>query len=421
MRRNLIISRWASVVFMSLIVSGATACTSPWSTSAVDCTQLNVGEPSDIASSEVAVILAPTDSFVDMYAAVNSEGALLRNILLQDKSAKKLSIVLADGNPRVLATNWIDFTGADLDSQKNGVVEDALTGISDAVDCVSSGAIATSEQSDYLGSFQKAASTFSPDATTRNVLVFGNGIQTGGANYAMQRDSLPASQAGIDSILSALRNNTPPIISAKNLGGANVKWIGLGQVSGENQAALNTQTIDALVNFWASFVVADGGVVHAGDIKAGDIADATGTSTGVIKTDSIANLAGACIGAISLSDDDVKFKENLAVFESDAAAIKAAKKVKVQLDKKPCTTAITVTGYVASDTSKTEFEKNPNRGDGLSLQRAQAFAALLRKVGVSSSVEIKSVAGGCPGNDWDEQGNKLESKQKLNRKVVVSQ
>jgi len=362
---------------------------------------------------EIAVVLAPNNTFLNFGQLLDTETTgELKDIVQNDT---KLSVILADGNPRPVAEVFVHWSGGENPDFKK---RDAFSKLTLAYECVvghtmKSGVvdkIASTAGQDALDALQKAGASFTGDVADRKVFVISNGLQTAGT-YRFQ-DGFPSGVNDAKKIASQLQRDN----SLADLKGATVTWVGLGETDGTNQLQLNPRSEVALTQFWTTIVEAANGVV--GQISEGTI-PITSPDQNSPKSPSVAGLADPCI-FIQNGDDDLRFKSNTAEFLDPAKAKSVAKTNSEQIHKRGCTSTVTVTGYVASGVSKKQYEKNSSAGCSLSLHRAEAFKRLLVQAGVT--VPLISV-GGCKGPyyDWDSQGQPAEQDQARNRFVTVSQ
>ena len=120
-------------------------------------------------------------------------------------------------------------------------------------------------------------------------------------------------------------------------------------------------------------------------------------------------------------DDGVEFRPDSTTFVSDSKARAAAKSTVAKFKAKKCST-LTVTGFAAAGTDKPDYLSKKQEIDttnqNLTESRAKAFSALLRAAGFSG--DIAYVGGGTCGTEWDPDGNVDQDKQRLCRRVEVS-
>ena len=134
----------------------------------------------------------------------------------------------------------------------------------------------------------------------------------------------------------------------------------------------------------------------------------------------VKGLANPCVSLIATEDGGFVFQSDSTAFVNPTLAKANAKAFAKQINESGCTTSITVTGYVASNTSFASYSANPKSGCTLSLGRANAFKALLESLGVKKSI---SAVAGCkgPNGDWNADGSYNDEKGAANRIVTVTQ
>ena len=371
-------------------------------------------EPSEsiAAVNEVAIVLAPSDKFVDFDSALAAARSPLEE-LMQDKPTS-VSVVLADGTPRVVAKFNVDTTGTFTDSGKELKISDGLGTLNRVVKCVEANnpdLFAVSEETDFLGAIQKGGTTFSGGGAEKYLFVIGNGLQTTGA-FSFTK-GLNADQAANDATVADLKSKN----SIGDLSGAKVTWIGLGQTRQGDQQSLDENARSTLMDFWKKVVTAAGG--NPSGIVAGNVSEGT-TSTGGIPT-SIVPFAAVetCIEPITVtSDQGFEFNDDVATFKDRAKAKASAEQIKGQLEAAECLNGLIVTGYVASGGSPEGCARTPGFAMELSLQRATAFKDLLKEVGVTK--EITPEAGGLGPVEDCVDGEGVEELMKQNRIAKIT-
>lgn len=362
---------------------------------------------------EVAVVISPTDTFLDFGKVIDSEKqGLFKKIIENDT---KLTIVLADGDPKVLTSADIHAgSGENLEFK----IRDAVSKVQASYECVVSDRLVNGQEDkipsvvgeDVLRGLQIATKSFTANVKNRQIIVISNGIQTAGA-FRLQ-DGFPAGASGAARLAEKLKQAG----SLVDMNDAQVTWVGLGQADGVNQKRLDTYEIYSLERLWNSIISTSGGLPI--DISE-DTLPASEPNSRSVKSPSVQGLPDPCI-FVEAGDDDVKFLADSSKFLNPKLAGQKASEIASQIRKRGCTTQVTITGYVASSTSKSAYAKNPNAGCDLSLARADAFKYLLVQSGINIPIET---AAGCKGphNDWDDSGNFDETLGKLNRMVTVTQ
>lgn len=362
---------------------------------------------------EVAVVISPTNTFLDFGMVIDTENqGLFKNIIENDT---KLTVVLADGDPKVITSADVHAgSGENLEFK----IRDAVKKVQASYECVVSDRtfdgdpdnVPSVAGEDILRGLQIATKSFSTSVKNRQIIVISNGIQTAGA-FRLQ-DGFPSGASGATRLAKKLKQAG----SLVDMNDAQVTWVGLGQTDGVNQKRLDTFEIYSLERLWSSIISASGGLPI--DI-AEDTLPASEPNSRSVKSPSVQGLPDPCI-FVEASDDDVKFLADSSKFLNPKLAGEKASEIASQIRKRGCTTKVAITGYVASSTSKSAYAKNPNAGCNLSLARANAFKNLLVQSGIKIPIETFA---GCKGphNDWDDSGNFDETLGKLNRMVTVSQ
>ena len=409
MRKLLVSSKIAGILSLSVLSVTLAACSVPE-------VELNCAfkEPNNevAAVNEIAIVLAPSDKFVDFDSALSAARSPLEE-LMTDKPTS-VAVVLADGNPRVVAKFNVDTTGTLTGSGKELKISDGLGTLNRVVKCVEANnpdIFAVSPETDFLGAIQKGGATFSNEATEKHLFVIGNGLQTSGAFSFTS--GLNVDQAANDATVADLVSKN----SIGNLVGATVTWIGLGQTRQGDQKSLDENANSILADFWKKVVSAAGG--KPSGIVAGSVSQGTST-TGGIPT-SIVPFAAVetCIEPITVtSDQGFEFNDDVATFKDRGKAKASAEKIKVQLDAAECLSGLTVTGYVASGGSPEGCARTPGFAMELSLQRATAFKDLLKEVGVTK--EITPEAGGLGPVEDCVDGKGVEELMKQNRIAKIT-
>jgi outer membrane protein OmpA-like peptidoglycan-associated protein len=378
---------------------------------ALDCNTL-VGEPSLNVEREVAVVLAPTSNFLDFNNVLVESGPKIADLLSQDGTA--LTVVLADSNPSIVTKYSVDFSGALLDVDRDQIVQIAQGRLGWAVECASQEAglgFEVDEEVDFLRGIQVASESFSPTSSEKYIFVLGNGIQTSGQFSLV--DGIPSDSSSSEKLVEKLASEG----ALGSFGGATVFWEGLAQVNNA-QPALNKQSIDSIVLLWNKIILAAGGRIGA--VSAGNITDGVPAS-GAIRVSSVTGLKDACVSITIGGDRGFSFNGDSATFIDSEKALAGAQEVATEIKSTTCTGSVTVTGFTASGVDRdsyTSAEEEINKT--LSLQRAEAFASLLRQAGVSVEIIVKG-AGKGPVNDWDANGKFVDEAGAQNRIVIVTQ
>jgi hypothetical protein len=381
--------------------------------SAANCDFTEVVSEAEI-NNEVAVVLAPSDSFVDFENSLNSITPQIREIISEGNS--KVAVVLADGSPRLVINQVIDTSGSFSDT---GRQQDLTSGLSVlrrvascAVNSEATGFLVTPEIN-FLGAIQKGESVFTSEESSKHLIIIGNGLQTAGPPFDFKA-GLNADEVANDATIAELKSKK----ALGNLDGVSVHWFGLGQTRSGDQQALDESARTVLVDFWTKIILESGGIptnVSPGNIGEG-VAATGGIPTSVVPFEP----AIACIEPITVtSDDGFEFNEDVATFKFEDKAKASAVQIKKKLDSAKCLSAITVTGYVASGGTADGCARVPGFGEDLSLKRATAFKDLLEAVGVK--IKITPVAGGLGPVEDCVNGVGDKELMKQNRIAVITE
>lgn len=393
-----------ALVASTLIGASLTACSVQ--ATKQDCNFRSASTSSNVTN-EVAVIESPTSNFTNFENVVDESKTAIRKAISNDGS--QLSVIVADQQPKLIATSYTIFESGDTDADKDYTRKRAAGPIAQVAECATleGNPLNLESESDLLAALGSAADTFSESAKTKSIFVLSNGIQTAG-QYSMQVNGIPS------------KDDAPAVVEQLQADGAlpdltdvTVTWIGLGQTDGKNQRSLNQQSVDALENFWTLIIQAAGGKVGAIDREV-----VTGAPSAYsIAVTPIAGLKNACFFTVG-SDAGFNFQPDSTEFVDVNLANEAARNIVAQVNTSGCVGALHLTGYVASGKPQSEFEAP---GDvTLSLQRAEKFAQLLVAQGFIGET-IAHGGGKGPENDWNADGSFNEEAGKLNRIVVISQ
>jgi len=380
-------------------------------TSDISC-ESRVGQPSLKVEREVALVLSPTDNFIDLNNLLAESSTQISDLLNSDGT--QFSIVLADATPSIVAKQWVDFSGTAFDTDRQEIVDRATSTLKWAVACATgqlTSSFSVDPEVDLLSALQVASDSFAEASSEKFIFVIANGTQTAG-QFSMTK-GLPVDADATAKLVSQLSDSG----AAGDLKGATIFWSGLGQFN-EQQPQPNRQSRDALVLLWSELVLAADGKI--GEIELGSTPGGE-ASPGSIPVSKILWLADACISITVSGDRGFSFEGDSATFLDLAKAKSGARDVASEIKGSACSGSLTVTGFTASGVDKNGYTSEKKQANqSLSFERARAFADLLKQAGVS--VEIKVIGGGKgPIYDWDAAGNLVEKLAAQNRIVVVAQ
>jgi len=313
-------------------------------------------QPSGSVNREVVIVLAPSNTFLNMQDALDSAEATIHDGL--NNSGTKVTVVLADGKPKIVAKTYVDFAGDVTSTDHQTKIDDALQVVKDSYDCVISqhvvagemDNISSSKGQDVLHAMQLGAHSYTPEVSDKRMIVLSNGLQTSGA-FKFQT-GFPQGAKGAQQAITQLKRQG----ALGNLENATVDWVGLGQVDGTNQGALNEYSQESLQIFWSQVVTAAHGVVDS--LPIGSIAESQPDENSVSSV-SVRGLKDPCIQLTATEDGGFAFQSNSTAFVNSNLARSQARSFAKQIGQSGCSTAINVTGYVASNTSLRAYSQNP--------------------------------------------------------------
>jgi hypothetical protein len=365
--------------------------------------------------SSVSVILAPTSSFVNFDDAFKDAFAEIKK--LATKGGTEISAVSGDGAPRLLAKRLVEIPEGLSDAEIQKEAGNATVSISRAAKCLTTlepQGFEVKPESDLFSALGEAVRAFPEDASgpENQIFLVGNGFVTSGEWSFTQKGGIPAPED-----LSEVITNVISSGIVQDLRGATVHIYGLGQTNSDDEnPPLTNATRVALRNFWTS-------IVENANGKVGTFEDGLVSSTPVgrtIKVAAVASLPTPCLEtSIMDAQSGFSFTGDRAEFVDLPAAKEIARKIVSDITSASCVKQVTITGFVASGTSKALYSER--EGDALANNRAKAFAKLLIDAGLPKAVTIKTVGGGKgPYNDWGPDGAFDEEKGKKNRFAVVT-
>jgi hypothetical protein len=377
--------------------------------------------PQNIPSQTVAV-LAPTTTFVDfetLITAAETEvkatlGGSLSGAQLKEAKGREFSVVMADGNPKMLSKLSVQPMG-DAEYDITSAIDSTFGIFKLANNCAAGGfkrpqdQIKTVPESNLLKALSIAADQLTITSGPRKIFVLGNGIQTAGAIEMQTQGSFPKSPTTATLLAKRLKASG----ELPDLNGAEVYWYGLGQVDGENQA-LSESAATSLTSFWKQVIeLAHGNLVEVyGQVGAGSPHPQAIPATSIEIPECKTRL---------YESDGVEFKPDSASFTNKKQAIAAAKRISANFKNKGCD-EIAVTGYAAAGVDKSTYMKKKSKIDAtnktLTKNRAAAFGRLIRDAGFTGP--IVSIGGGTCGSEWTPSGKVDVDLQKLCRRVEVA-
>ncbi|MCX6485724.1 MAG: hypothetical protein NTX78_03675 [Rhodoluna sp.] len=399
-----------------LLSAGLTSCTP------VKHCEIGLQDASPKPPIQVAAILAPTSNFVDFSSIITAASTSVQADLgfgkLKTSSGRELSVVLADGTPSLATRGFVEPQGgADYDIQT--AIETTYGNFDLVAQCaagdlqVQGDQIKTDKETDLLAALSVAADQLSDDKADKKIYVLGNGIQTAGAIKMQETGQFPTSEKYAQQLAQGLKD----IGALPDLHGTNVYWYGLGQVDGTKQK-LSQKNSDSLSYFWQEVIGMSNGVLLTIDIhgKVGS-GEPNANAIPVAPVD-----PPTCSLVVKLYEKDgVQFQPDSNVFVDAKKAKAAAKNVSDSFIKAECT-EMTVHGYAAAGVDKASYDSQKDDIDetnkALTLLRAKAFAALVKRAGFTGTINTDGV-GTC-GTEWNASGKIASELQKLCRRVEVS-
>lgn len=378
---------------------------------------------------QIAAVIAPTSNFVDFETIITASqfsiqedlGAKLSKDDIKGAIGRQLSIVIADGVPQLASKRTVKVAGdnpSDYDIREAAIP--ATFNSFGLVSRCSAGKlktktdqIETQDESDLLAALSIAADQLSVESAEKKIYVLGNGLQTAGAIKMQEEGQLPKSEAYATQLAKGLED----IGALPDLHGTRVIWYGLGQVDGDTQT-LSQKTSDALTYFWQEVISRSNGILVIDDIY-GKVGSGK-PNPNAIKVSPIGDKP--CTLLVKLYEEDgVEFKPDSSVFVDSAEAKSAASMVAETFKKAECD-EMTIHGYAAAGVDKTTYDSKKSEIDetnkALTLLRAKAFAALVKRAGFTGIIHTDGV-GTC-GTEWKSNGKVAPDLQKLCRRVEVT-
>jgi hypothetical protein len=385
--------------------------------------------PEEVIPSQIAAVIAPTNNFVDFETIITASqssisedlGSNLSKSEIKNAIGRELSIVIADGVPQLASKRTVKVasdTPSDYD-----IRDAAITAAFNSFGLVSrcsagklkktTDQIETQAESDLLAGLSIAADQLTEESADKKIYVLANGLQTAGAIKMNEPGEFPKSEAYATQLAQGLED----IGALPDLHGTRVIWYGLGQVDGDHQV-LSQKAKDSLTYFWQEVISRSNGVLVTDDIY-GEIGSGKPDANAI----KVSNLAVTeCKLLVKLYEDDgVEFKPDSSVFVDSGKAKDAAKMVADSFKKAECD-ELTIHGYAAAGVDKATYDSKKSDIDEtnktLTLSRAKAFAALVKRAGFTGTINTEGV-GTC-GTEWNKTGKIAPELQKLCRRVEVS-
>ena len=387
-----------------------TGCTAP----PLNC-DISASASSGQVERSISVILAPTSSFIEFDDAF--KGALAEIKQIAASGGTEISAISGDGNPRLLSKKVVQIPEDFSDAEAEKEVANATISLSRVAKCLTTTepqGILTVPESNLFLALGEAVRAFPEGASgpDNQIFLIGNGFVTSGLWSFVEHGGIPEPENLSRAVSEIIANGV-----VEDLRGATVNIFGLGQVnpSGENPALTNPTRL-ALRNFWTSLIENANGTV--GVFEDGLVNSVPSGRT--IQVSKVESLSAPCLET-SIMDAQSGFS-----FEGDSSEfvdLETAKAIALQIvsdvNSASCVKQVTITGFVASGTAKSLYDKN--EGDTLAKNRANAFSKLLAEAGLPNSIKIVTVGGGKgPYNDWGPDGAFIEDKGKKNRFAVVT-
>ena len=372
--------------------------------------------------SQTVTVLAPTSNFVDFTTIVSiaetkikaSLGGSLPESQLSQAKGREISVVLADGNPRLIAKRSVQPLGDSTYDITSAI--DSSFGIFRLANKCAAGSFKRKKDQikTYAGTDMLKALSIAADQLTvtgpKKIFVLGNGIQTKGAIQMQEPGAFPKSESSARLLALGLKG----IGEIPDLHGAEVSWYGIGEVDGVNQE-LSEKAANSLESFWKQ-------VIELGHGKVGDFCAQCGAGEPHRNSIAVPYFAVKTCKLVRLYEEDgVEFKPDSAVFVNLSKAKSAAKLMSQQFKGKGCD-ELEVTGFAAAGVDKATYDAKKSQIDKVNLnltkKRAEAFARLIRAAGFTGA--ISSSGGGTCGTEWSASGAVDLDLQRLCRRVEVS-
>ncbi|WP_041775691.1 OmpA family protein [Blastococcus saxobsidens] len=360
------------------------------STAVAGCADVPPGEP----TGALAVVVGARSNMppVDLDGVA---GQVLGNAV--DTQAR-VSFVVADGAPFVLATTQLETVGEDSAAWQASEAEN-LQQLRNSI----ASAAARSPEADLLAALGMAAGEIASAPGKRVVLVADSGLSTAGPLDFRRPGLLDADPGDVVASLQAAG-------SLPDLRGVHLVFQGLGDTAAP-QPALSGVTRDQLVELWTAIGLAAGAL----DVNV-ERSPLEGEPAPGFPPVSVVSPGGGLTctaNTVVLGGGDVSFQADTAAFQDAAAA--AAKLQPIADRMQAAGVTATLTGTTA-DVGDEEGQRQ------LSEQRAQAVADLLGGLGVPAErMTVVGLGSDFPGyvQDRDGSGTLDPAAAAQNRKVTI--
>ncbi len=391
------------------------------------CSQLVVKGSETPPNTQVAVVVAPTSSFVDFDTVLDQTVNDIKRDLGAEQSDENLGLtvgnelttIVADGAPQLITKTSVDPISTDNPEDIRQALDGAMKPLNSVAGCaggdlkLAEGGLSTVEESDPLRALTIASDQMSESATEHIIYLIGNGIQTTGAIRMQDEGSFPKTDKIAKSLAKSLwKLGELP----EDLKGAEVHLIGVGLTNKEYEIPASARK--SLIVFWKEVIRLSNGSLAEADIvpnPGGGEPSKAAIAMSAVKVE-------VCRLITLQEKDGFVFKPDSAVF-TDIKRVEAAAREIVEIYReKNC--SMSITGYAAPGVDKSTYlskrSQIDNKNRNLTLARSKAFGEILKNLGFT---DFSFGQGGtCP--EWEStfgsDGAANESKQRACRRVEVS-
>jgi outer membrane protein OmpA-like peptidoglycan-associated protein len=312
-----------------------------------------------------------------------------------------VSLVVADGEPFVVTADEPDADGKTAGAAGKPEMDDR-----DALEDAVTSAAARSQESDLLGALGVAAKELDGAPGRPTLLVVDSGLSTTGALDFRKPGLLNADPA--DLAASVARSGDLP-----DLSGLHVVFQGLGETA-PPQPSLGAVAREKLIDTWTAIAREAGALEVSIDRSSSDRSPDEDLPPVSVVGERTTGGISCEENSLVLDGGDVSFAADSARFRDPAAASDVLKPIAERIRDADATAVLTGT---TADVGDVQGQKR------LSLQRAQAVADLLARLGVPEQrMTVEGLGSDFPGyvRDHDGKGNLLPAPAAMNRKVVIS-